>query len=110
MLNKYRALGSLGVGILIFVIGMMVILFIWKLLNSPQWMTTGIIWLLCWPMWIAMWFFRIDLTSNSSVAIALSSGVIADIAILSLLIYLALAKFSRLSPRPSSPPPPTPFD
>ncbi len=110
MLNKYRALGSVGAGILIFVIGLLVILFIWKLLNSPQWLLTGMIWLLCWPWWLVMCVVHIPLTTNANLAIALSSGAIADIAILSILIYVALARFSRMSPRPSSPPPPAPFN
>lgn len=110
MPDAKRALGSVGAGILIFVIGFLVILFIWKLLGSPLWMLTGIAWMLCWPFWLLTSVVHIPLAARANLAIALCSGVLADVAILSGLVYAALSRFSRMSPRPSSPPSPVPFD
>jgi hypothetical protein len=110
MLNKKRALGSVGAGILIFVSGMFFILLVYKLLNSPLWLITGSLWLLGWPFWLVTYVVCIPLTAKASLAIALSTGVAADIAILSGLVYATLSLFSRSLTRPTPPPPPASFD
>ena len=49
MLTQNRVLVSMGAGVFIFVSGFFVLLFTYKLLNSPKWMSTGMTWILVWP-------------------------------------------------------------
>jgi len=106
MLNKKRAFVSLGAGIFIFVGGFLGSLLILRLLNSPQWMYTGLVWILIWPTRLIGCFFTIPYLRGDAVAFPLTVGLIADIAILSGLVYAALTLSRRKSPSLSPPPPP----
>ena len=106
MLNKKRAFVSLGAGIFIFVGGFLVLLLILRLLKSPQWMYTVLLWILIWPTRLIGCFFTIPYLRGSAVAFPLTIGLIADIAILSSLVYAALTLFRRKSPSLFPPPPP----
>ena len=97
---------SLGAGILVFVIGLFSILLVWKILNSPAWMTTGIVWMLVWPIRLLLFVICIPYPDRGGTALALTIGIAADVAILSRLIYVALSLFSGKPSRPSLPPPP----
>jgi|SRR6185295_9538749 len=106
MLNTKRAFVSLGAGIFIFVGGFLGSLLILRLLNSPQWMYTGLVWILIWPTRLIGCFFTIPYLRGDAVAFPLTVGLIADIAILSGLVYAALTLSRRKSPSLSPPPPP----
>jgi len=106
MLNKKRAIISLGASILVFVIGMFFLVFTYKLLNSPAWMLNGMVWILAWPIQLLN---RASCIAYPGAALTLSSGVAADVAILSGLIYVALSRFSTKPLPPSPPPPPLRF-
>lgn len=106
MLNKKRrALVSLGAGILIFVGSSFSLLLILRLLNSPQWMYTVIIWILFWPTRLIGCFITIPYQRGGALAFVLAIGVLTDVAILSVLVYAALSLIRRKS---ASLPPPVP--
>jgi hypothetical protein len=107
MLNKKRMLVSLGTGIFLFLVGLFSILLIWKLLNSPAWMTDGIVWMLAWPIRLLSMVTPLPYPERGGAVLALSVGAAADIAILTGSIYAALSRF-RSKWRPPSPPPPPP--
>jgi hypothetical protein len=109
VLNKKRAFVSLGAGILIFVIASFVILLTWELLKKPELMSTVIVWIIGWPILLAVKVISIPYPGRSGVVFALLIGVMVDIAFLSGLIYAALSMFSRKARPTSPPPPPVPF-
>ena len=106
MLNKKRAFLSLGTGIFVFVGGFLGLLFILRLLNSPHWMYTVLLWILLWPTRLMGCFFTIPYPGGGAVAFPLTIGLFANIAILSGLVYAALTLFRRKSLSLSPPPPP----
>ncbi len=110
MLNKKRALVSIGSGILIFVGGMFTLLFVLRLLNSPHWMYTIMIWILVWPARLAGSVFTIPYPEDGGVMFVLSVGIVIDIAILSGVIYAALSKLRKKSIDPLPPPQPPSFN
>lgn len=91
MLDKKRVFLSLGAGVFIFVSGLFLMLFAWRLLNSPQWMLTGMIWILVWPIRLSECVIGIPYTGR--VGLAISIGITSDVAILSGLIYAVLSLF-----------------
>src|SRR5678815_1626770 len=103
MLNKKRAFVSLGAGILIFIAGSFLLLFTWRLLNSPPWMSTALVWILVWPTRLIGCIVTIPYPREGAVAFTLSVGIISDIAILWGLVYAMLSLF-KSKPLPSSPP------
>jgi hypothetical protein len=106
MLNKKRAFVSLGAGILIFIGGSFLLLFTWRLLNSPQWMLTAILWILVWPTRLIGCIVTIPYPRVGAVALALSVGIISDIVILWGLVYAVLSRFKSKplsSSHPSAP-------
>ena len=110
MLIKKRAFVSIGASIVIFLIGSFLLLLTYKLLNSPPWMSTVLVWILAWPLLLAARLFSIPSPGRVGVVmLGLSMGVAADIAILSGIIYLGLSPFWKKSPSPPPPPPPFPF-
>jgi hypothetical protein len=108
VLKRKRAVASLGAGIFIFIGGFLTLLFILRLLNSPQWMYTIIIWMLVWPTRLVGCVIAIPYPKVGGAAFVLSIGIITDIAILSGLVYAALSLLGRKSPKVSPPPPPLP--
>src|SRR6266404_8599641 len=106
MLNKKRAFISFGAGIVTYVGGSVVLLFTWKLLNSPQWMSTAIVWILVWPTRLIGCVFTIPYPRVGAVAFALFIGLIADITILSGLFYVSLSLLGRKATSLSPPTPP----
>jgi hypothetical protein len=106
MLNKKRAFVSLGAGIFIFVVGFLGVLLMLRLLNSPHGMYTVLLWILIWPTRLIGCFFTIRYPGGGAVTLPLTIGPIADIAILSGLIYSALTLFRKKSPSLSPLPPP----
>jgi hypothetical protein len=109
MVNKKLALVSIGAGIVTFVSGFLGLLLIYRLLSSPQWMFTIIFWILAWPILLLTRVFRVPYL-GSALVLALSSGVIANVAILSGIFYLLLTLLRRKTPTPPLPPRPVPFE
>ena len=107
MMNKKRMLVSLGAGILLFVVGLFSLLLIYRLVNSPAWLATVIVWMIVWPFRIFLMVVCIPhYPEKAGVALMLAGGAAADIAILTQLVYLALSRFSGKSRRTAPPPPP----
>ena len=106
MLNKKRVVASIGVGIVIFALGFFLLLFTYKLLNSPQWMLTAMTWILIWPHLLLA---KVGLP-YPGIVVALSIGPITDIAILSGIIYAVLSLLMGKPPNTSPPPPPSRFE
>jgi hypothetical protein len=104
MLNKKLVFVSIGGGILLFVIGSFLLLLTWKILKSPEWMSTVIAWILVWPVLLLVRVFPLPYPGTVGVVFALSIGITADVAILSGIIYAALSLLRRksLGPPPSS--------
>jgi len=100
----------MGAGILIFVIGLFVLLLTWKILKSPAWMSTVMVWILGWPILLLTHVFPIPYPGGVAVVFALSIGLTTDVVILSGIIYATLSLLRRKSPSPPPPPPPLPFD
>jgi hypothetical protein len=105
MLNKKRAFVSLGASVLIFIAGSFSLLFTYRLLKSPQWLSTLMVWILVWPTRLIKRIVTIQYSRVVAVAVALSVGILCDIAILSVLFYAVLSRF-KSRPLPSSPPSP----
>lgn len=110
MLNKKRVFVSIGGGILIFVTGSFLLLLTWKILKSPEWMSTVIAWILVWPILLLLRVFPLPYPGKVAVVFALAIGTTADVAILSVIIYAVLSQLRRRSPSPPPPPPPVPFE
>ncbi len=100
---------SFGAALVVFVVVSFGVLLTWKVLRSPQWMTTIIAWMIAWPLLLLVKVVGIPYPGKGGLALAVISGIVADIAVLSGLIYAGL---SLLKPKPqstSSPPPPVSF-
>ena len=82
MLNTKRAFVSLGPGHPRFCCRVFSLLFILRLLNSPQWMYTVILWILVWPTRLLGVLYN-SKQELAKIAFVLSIGLITDIAILS---------------------------
>lgn len=106
MLNQKRVFVSLGASVLIFVIGSFFLLFTYRLLNSPAWMLTVMTWILIWPNLLLS---KAGFPYPGRL-VSLSIGPIADFAILSVLIYVALSLLMPKSPSTTRPPPPPQFE
>jgi len=109
MLNKKRAFISLGAGILTFVIASFVILLTWKILKSPEWMSTVIVWIIGWPILLLTKVIRIPYPGRGGIVFAILVSVTIYVAVLSRLIYAGVSLINRKAQRPSPPPPPIPF-
>ncbi len=109
MLNKKRAFISLGAAILIFVIASFVILLIWKILKSPEWMSTLMVWIIAWPILLLAKVISIPYPGRAGLVFAISITITIDVAVLSGLVYAALSLLNGKPQRVSPPPPPFPF-
>jgi len=104
MLSLKRVFVSVGAGIFSFVIGFFLLFFTYKLLNSPPWMSSAMTWILIWPN---LFLAKAGVPYPGRI-LSLSLGPIADVSILSALIYTALSLVRR-SPANNTPPPPLHF-
>jgi len=109
MLNKKRVFVSLGASISI-LIGLFVTVLFSRALKGPEWISTVIVSIFTWPVWLFVYVFPIPYPGRvGSVVLFLSMGVVADLTIFFVLIYAVLSLFKRKSPHSSPPPPPFPF-
>jgi cobalamin synthase len=100
---------SLGAGVVIFVMASFVVLFTWKLLNSPEWMTILLVWVIAWPLLLLVKIIHIPYPGEGAIVLAVVISITIDVAILAGLIYAALSLLNRRALPESPPPPPVPF-
>ena len=104
MLDAKRVFVSLGTG-LFMSISLIAIMLTSKILNGPEWISMVILWIFFWPIWLFVYVIPAPGRVGAAV-LALSIGLITDIAIFSALTYAELSLLKRKSRRGSPPPPP----
>ena len=97
---------SFEAALVVFVIVSFGVLLTWKVLRSPQWMTTIIAWIISWPLLLLVKVFGISYPGKGGLVLAVVIGIATDIAVLSGLIYQGLSLLKPTSHSTSSPPPP----
>ena len=109
MLNKKRVFVSLGAGVLVFVIASFGILLTWKILKSPEWMSTAMVWIIAWPLLLLVKVACVPYPGRGGILFAVLISITIDVAVLSGLIYAALSLLSKKAPGAAPSPPPVPF-
>ena len=99
---------SFGAALVVFVVVSFGVLLTWKVLRSPQWMTTIIVWI-AWPLLLLVKVVGIPYPGKGGLVLAVVSGIVTDIAVLSGLIYAGLSLLKPKSHSTSAPPPPVSF-
>ena len=75
-------------------------------LKDPQWISTLIVWIFCWPVLLFAHFLDIPYFGRVGlVALTISVGLITDTAVLFGLTYAALSVIKRKSYEATPPPP-----
>ena len=100
---------SFGAALVVFVIVSFGVLLTWKVLRSPQWMTTIIAWIIAWPLLLLVKVLGIAYPGKGGLVLGVVCGIFTDIAVLSGLIYAGLSLLRPKSHSTSSPPPPVSF-
>jgi len=109
MPDKKRTFAALGAAVFILSCLFMIVLTS-RGLKRPEWISTLIIWILCWPVLLFVHFFEIPYLGRVGlVALAISVGLITDTAVLFGLAYAALSVIKRKSHEATPPPPPVGF-
>jgi hypothetical protein len=108
-LNRKWALVSFGAALVVFVIVSFGVLLTWKVLRSPQRMTTIIAWMIAWPLLLLVKVVGISYPGHLGLVLAVVVGIATDVAILSGLVYAGLSLLKPKSHLTSSPPPPVSF-
>lgn len=78
---------SFGAALVVFVVVSFGVLLTWKVLRSPQWMTSIMAWTIAWPLLLLVKVVGIPYPGKGGLFLAVVSGTATDIAVLSGLIY-----------------------
>ena len=100
---------SFGAALVVFVTVSFGVLLTWKVLRSPQWMTSIIGWMIAWPLLLLVKVVGIPYPGNGGLVLAVVIGIATDIAVLSGLVYAGLSLLRPKSHSTSAPPPPVSF-